>query len=423
MHRFKRFSFLSVVLAAGSAAVFAGCVASAPDGGGTGGTGETGDHTGSAGEGGAGSGNEDSSSGADDGTGAGAGSAGDLAIAAQPWKVLDHQYQAQQTGYWCGPAATRNVLSTVTANLPSQQTLANELPTSTNGTDHIGLVVNTLNKHLGARYGQVLMPNDPPTPGQRDQLWRDIRLSIDAGHGIVANIVAPPSNHPPGYPNSTIYHYIALIGYNAETKQVYVADSANFSNINHYWLSFDQTATLIPPKGYATYRCGVGRTLGDIHARYQAFGGCGGFLGPALTDEQTTPDGAGRYNVFVGGSIYWSPSTGAFEVHGAIRDKWAELGWEAGALGYPVSNETKTPDNVGRFSVFQHGSIYWTPVTGAHEVRGAIRDKYMESGWESGPLGYPVSDEYAVSGGRRSDFEHGSITWDAATNTSTVTMK
>jgi hypothetical protein len=289
MHRFKRFSFLSVVLAAGSAAVFAGCVASAPDGGGTGGTGETGDDTGSAGEGGAGSGNEDSSSGADDGTGAGAGSAGDLAIAAQPWKVLDHQYQAQQTGYWCGPAATRNVLSTVTANLPSQQTLANELPTSTNGTDHIGLVVNTLNKHLGARYGQVLMPNDPPTPGQRDQLWRDIRLSIDAGHGIVANIVAPPSNHPPGYPNSTIYHYIALIGYNAETKQVYVADSANFSNINHYWLSFDQTATLIPPKGYATYRCGVGRTLGDIHARYQAFGGCGGFLGPALTDEQTTP--------------------------------------------------------------------------------------------------------------------------------------
>jgi hypothetical protein len=411
----KRSSSLLVALAS-SVALLASCVAPAP-----GAPGEGDDGSGSAGEGSAGSGSEDSSAGADEGTGTGSGSA--VAISAQTYKILDHQYQAQQTSYWCGPASTRMVLSTATGNLPTQQTLANELPTSTNGTDHIGLVVNALNKHLGARYGQVLMPNDPPTPAQRDQLWRDITLSIDAGHGVVANIVAPPSNHPPGYPSSTIYHYISFIGYNPDTKQVYVADPARFSGIEHYWLSFDQAATLIPPKGYATYRCGVGRTIGDIDTRYQAFGGCGGFLGPALTDEKTAPDGVGKYNVFVGGSIYWSPSTGAFEVHGAIRDKWRDLNWEAGPLGYPISNETKTPDNVGRFSVFQHGSIYWTPITGAHEVRGAIRDKYMETGWEAGPLGYPVSDEYAVSGGRKSDFEHGSITWDAAANTSTVAMK
>jgi uncharacterized protein with LGFP repeats len=305
----------------------------------------------------------------------------------------------------------------------SQQTLANQLPTDTDGTDHIGQVTTVLNNHLGARYGTVEMPNDPPTGAQRDRLWRDIVLSIDAGHGMVANIVAPASNHPPGYPNYTIYHYVALMGYNADTRQVYVADSANFGGNHHYWLSFDQMATLIPPKGYSTYRCGVGRTVGEIDGRYQGFGGCGSFLGAALTDETRTPDGAGRYNVFQNGSIYWSPSTGAFEVHGAIRDKWAELGWEAGALGYPVSNETRTPDGVGRFSVFQRGSIYWTPQTGAHEVRGAIRDTYAEAGWEGGSLGYPTSDEYAVTGGRRSDFQRGSITWDAATNTSTVTLQ
>ncbi|HUS33225.1 MAG TPA: C39 family peptidase [Kofleriaceae bacterium] len=305
----------------------------------------------------------------EEGTRSGSGSASELTLEAQqPWKVLEHQYQAQQTGYWCGPASTRMALSTISANLPTQQMLANELPTSTNGTDHIGLVVNALNQHVGARYAAVLMPHDPPTAQERDQLWRDIRLSIDAGHGIVANIVAPASNHPPGYPGYTIYHYISLIGYNADTKQVYVADPARFSGIEHYWLSFDQAATLIPPKGYATYRCGVGRTIGDINAHYQALGGCGSFLGPALTDELTTPDGAGRYNVFANGSIYWSPFTGAFEVHGAIRDK------------------------------------------------------YMETGWEAGPLGYPVSDEHDVAGGRRSDFEHGAITWDAATHIATVTM-
>ncbi|MEO8846423.1 MAG: hypothetical protein ABI591_18930 [Kofleriaceae bacterium] len=176
----------------------------------------------------------------------------------------------------------------------------------------------------------------------------------------------------------------------------------------------------MPPKGYSTYRCGAGRTQGDVDARYQGLGGCGGFLGPALTDETTAPDGVGRYNVFENGSIYWSPSTGAYEVHGAIRDTWRDAGWEAGALGYPISNETATRDGVGRFSVFEHGSIYWTPQLGAHEVHGAIRDKWRDLGWETGSLGYPISDEYVVSDGRRSDFEHGSLTWSSATNTVTV---
>ena len=371
--------------------------------------------SGSAADGDVGSGSEDSSSG--DEAGEGGGSA--VAIAASAWKVLDHDYQAQSTGYWCGPAASRIALSTRFAP-PSQQTLANQLGTTTNGTDYIGQVTGVLNRHVGERYATVNMPNDPPTPDQRERLWRDVVLSIDAGHGMVANIVAPANNHPPGYPNYTIYHYIALIGYNPQTREVYVGDSANFSGNHHYWLSLNQLSTLIPPKGYSTYRCGVGRTVGEIDKRYQAFGGCGSFLGAAITDEVTTPDGAGKYNVFANGSIYWSPASGAFEVHGAIRDKYAELGWEAGALGYPISNETMTPDNVGRFSVFQHGSIYWSPQTGAHEVRGAIRDKYAETGWETGSLGYPVSDEYAVANGRRSDFQHGSIVWDSTSNTTAV---
>jgi uncharacterized protein with LGFP repeats len=27
-------------------------------------------------------------------------------------------------------------------------------------------------------------------------------------------------------------------------------------------------------------------------------------------------------------------------VHGAIRDKWAALGWERGVAGYPLTDET-----------------------------------------------------------------------------------
>jgi hypothetical protein len=280
-------------------------------------------------------------------------------------KILPHDYQAQQTGYWCGPAASRIVLSTRMA-APTQGQLANELHTTTNGTDWIGQVTGVLDTHLGDRYATVEMPNDPPTPAQRDRLWHDVKLSIDAGHGMVANIVAPPSNHPPGYPNSTIYHYFAVVGYDPRTFQVHIADPANFQGNNHYWLSLDQLATLIPPKGYSTYRCGVGRTVGLIDEHYRALGGCTSFLGPALTDETATPDGVGRYNVFENGSMYWSPATGAHEVHGAIRDKWRDLGWEAGMLGYPTSDEYTVAG--GRRSDFQRGSITWMQADGSITV-------------------------------------------------------
>jgi uncharacterized protein with LGFP repeats len=36
------------------------------------------------------------------------------------------------------------------------------------------------------------------------------------------------------------------------------------------------------------------------------------------------------------------------------------------------------------------------------------------------PLGYPTRSEYAVPGGRASDFQHGRITWTAAPNVITV---
>ena len=55
------------------------------------------------------------------------------------------------------------------------------------------------------------------------------------------------------------------------------------------------------------------------------------------------------------------PSAGAFEVHGAIREKYLALGAEASILGYPRTNETGTPDGTGRYNHFQAGSIYWTP--------------------------------------------------------------
>ncbi len=153
---------------------------------------------------------------------------------------------------------------------------------------------------------------------------------------------------------------------------------------------------------------------GAIGARWASLGGASGFLGQPVTCELPTPMRSGRYNHFQGGSIYWSAPTGAWEVHGLIRDRWAALGWENSAVGFPTTNERRTPTRPGAFNHFQTGSIYWSPPTGAHEVRGAIRDLWARLGWENSPLGFPTSDEYAVAGGRRTNFQNGVITWTPA---------
>jgi uncharacterized protein with LGFP repeats len=167
---------------------------------------------------------------------------------------------------------------------------------------------------------------------------------------------------------------------------------------------------------YFSPSTGSHQVCGAIRDKYLSLGGPSGFLGYPVTNETGTPDGVGRFNHFANsGSIYWTPSTGASSIHGAIRAKWASLGWERGFLGYPVTDETGTPDGVGRFNHFANsGSIYWTPRIGAWSVHGAIRAKWASLGWERSCLGYPVSDELAIPGGRQSNFERGAITYSFA---------
>src|SRR5664280_2425844 len=160
--------------------------------------------------------------------------------------------------------------------------------------------------------------------------------------------------------------------------------------------------------------------VGAIGQHYAALGGPSSVLGAPVTDELGTPGGRGRFNHFQGGSIYWTPQTDAHEVHGAIRDAWAGMGWETSLLGFPVTNELGTPDKFGRFNHFEGGSVYWSPDTGAHEVHGDIRAAWAAMGWENSGLGFPVSSEYAVPGGRASDFQGGTLRWDAGTRAVTV---
>lgn len=124
---------------------------------------------------------------------------------------------------------------------------------------------------------------------------------------------------------------------------------------------------------------------GAIADKYIALGGWG--WGYPTTHESTTPDGAGWYNHFnewVSGvestaSIYYTHQTGAVKVNGAIRDKWAAMGWEQSVVGYPVSDEDISSSPVPQR--FQRGMIVWSPQRGALEVHGAIYDTWYTKGY------------------------------------------
>jgi uncharacterized protein with LGFP repeats len=168
---------------------------------------------------------------------------------------------------------------------------------------------------------------------------------------------------------------------------------------------------------------GAREVHGDILRNWTRLGNERSKLGYPTTDELSTARNTGRYSRFQHGSIYWSPRTGAHEVRGNIFGKWASLDWERGFLGFPLTSELRAPDGRGRFNHFQGGSIYWTPQHGAHEVHGSIRERWKRERWERGRLGYPISDEFTVNGGRASDFEGGRITWNRRTGATTVTLR
>lgn len=163
---------------------------------------------------------------------------------------------------------------------------------------------------------------------------------------------------------------------------------------------------------------GASYVHGKIFEKYSSLKCEAGVLGYPLADNERTADRLGEFTEFERGAIGNHPSIvdGPFVIQGAIFEKWKRLGRDD--CGFPLADEAKTADRTGRCSHFrrlcpncpeEEVSIYWTPSTGVHAVRGAIRQRWASLGWESSYLGYPVSDEvdcFDSDAGRR-----GRISW------------
>jgi hypothetical protein len=166
---------------------------------------------------------------------------------------------------------------------------------------------------------------------------------------------------------------------------------------------------------YHSSRTGTNAVYDVILTRYLALAGPEGVLGlPTRPESATNPAGA-RVSEFERGRIYWSPTTGAWEVTGVFLSYYVRMGGPAGALGLPTSTSYTT--GAARAQNFGTGRVYHNVVTGTHGVYGRTLARYLQLGGPQGVLRLPTSSEHAGrrAGVRVTHFQRGRVWYSSRT--------
>lgn len=144
-------------------------------------------------------------------------------------------------------------------------------------------------------------------------------------------------------------------------------------------------------------------------------------LGEATAKVRAVQGGAARS--FTGGEVYYSPSTGAHSVLGAVAARYRAVGGPA-TIGFPVDDEQAAGD--GRYSEFSApdgARIYWSPRTRASLLTGGVLRAWLASDGVSGPFGFPVTDTTFTGMDDESTFagpEGTEISWSSTRGLTTV---
>ncbi|WP_138444006.1 LGFP repeat-containing protein [Sinomonas susongensis] len=162
---------------------------------------------------------------------------------------------------------------------------------------------------------------------------------------------------------------------------------------------------------------GTHESVGPMRTRWSQLGFETGILGYPTTNVVTGMVNGGSYQNYEGGAIISSPTAGTHESYGSIRQEWQQLGFETGTLGYPTSNVVTGIKNGGSYQNYENGAIVSSPTTGTHESYGPIRQEWSTTGFETGVLGYPTTEVVSgiKNGGTYQNYEGGAIIWSSAT--------
>ncbi|GAA5200641.1 hypothetical protein GCM10023322_78980 [Rugosimonospora acidiphila] len=166
-------------------------------------------------------------------------------------KDLKFDFEYQINGYYCGPASTRMAASTKIA-APSQDTIAMAMGTTTAGTNSAADTTAELNRLEGTSfYHTTFIPGSSATSAEMDQLQANVVHAISNGYGVVANIVGSAQDLSGGYHEYDGGHYIAVIGYSDNGRDVHIADPAG-EGADTYWMTTIDLANWMGTRGYSS---------------------------------------------------------------------------------------------------------------------------------------------------------------------------
>ena len=128
----------------------------------------------------------------------------------------------------------------------------------------------------------------------------------------------------------------------------------------------------------------IGRLVRDM-------GSSSGILGPVTCAERAVP--GGRMQDHQNGQILQLDGGTPFAVTGSFHAVFIAAGGMTGHLGFPVTRAGGRPaGRRARVQLFEGGSIWGPPPPRSVVVPDVMEDGWAASGWEEGPLGYPVSE-------------------------------
>jgi uncharacterized protein with LGFP repeats len=141
---------------------------------------------------------------------------------------------------------------------------------------------------------------------------------------------------------------------------------------------------------------------------WKATGREAGPLGYPTASRQANPDGRGWHQQFQGGFVTASTVTPAVAVHAPIVSVWVQSGRESGPLGYPRADQTSTGTGTW-IQAFERGAIAGTTSTPTVSVAGVMYTGWSRNGGNTGFLKYPVSALTVRSRGASQAFQGGQL--------------
>ncbi|MEJ9078862.1 N-acetylmuramoyl-L-alanine amidase [Gordonia malaquae] len=212
-------------------------------------------------------------------------------------------------------------------------------------------------------------------PGSVNMDWFRRDIAADQAflkHGIIDGKVVEVRNEIDYYASQTSWLGKRLTVGEIVVGKTGQSRAAEFENAIVYW--GPTAGAHAVPRADAN----LGPAKSGLLEEYQRRGGTGGALGLPIREfkmleaKATRPRGA--VQAFEGGVLYRRDGDAqGYVVHGVIGARWGDEGYETGPLGYPISDEQPTGDG-GRVQYFENGSMTWHPKGAVREINADMAD-------------------------------------------------